>query len=94
MQILFEIGLYGRVARKKPYVNKIDREKRIAYAKMMMEKPYDYWKHVLWSDESKLNLFRSDGKIIVWRSTMEEYHPKCTKEKKYIYGRHELNSAQ
>ena len=20
----------------------------------------------------------SDGKIMVWRSTMEEYHPKCT----------------
>ena len=44
---LHEIGLYGRVARKKPYVNKINRGKRIAYTKMMMEKPYDYWKHAL-----------------------------------------------
>ena len=60
-----EIGLYGRVARKKPYVNKINRGKRIAYAKMMMEKPYDYWKHVLWSDESNFNLFGSDDKIMV-----------------------------
>ena len=74
---LHEIGLYGRVAREKPYVNKINRGKRIAYEKMMMEKPYDYWKHVLWSDESKFNLFGSDGKIIVWRSTMEEYDSKC-----------------
>ena len=73
-----EIGLYSRVVRKKPYVNKINRGKRIAYAKMMMEKPYDYWKHVLWSDESKFNLFGSDGKIMVWRSMMEEHHPKCT----------------
>ena len=46
--------------------------------KMMMEKPYDYWKHVLWSDESKFNLFGSDGKIMMWRSTTEEYRPKCT----------------
>ena len=30
---LHEIGLYGRVARKKPYVNKINRGKRITYAK-------------------------------------------------------------
>ena len=45
---------------------------------MMVEKPYDYWKHVLWSDESKFNLFGSDGKLMVWRSTMEEYDPKCT----------------
>ena len=75
---LHEIGFYGRVARKKPCVNKINRGKRIAYAKMMMEKPYYYRKHVLWSDESKFNLFGSDGKIMVWRSTMEEYDPKCT----------------
>ena len=75
---LHEIGLYGRIARKKPYVNKINRGKRIDDVKMMMEKPYDYWKHVLWSDESKFNLFGSDGKIMVWRSTMEEYDPKCT----------------
>ena len=75
---LHEIGLYGRVARKKSYVNKINRGKRIAYAKMMMEKPYEYWKHVLWSDKSKFNLFGSDGKIMVWRSTMEEYDPKRT----------------
>ena len=75
---LHEIGLYGRVVRKKPYVNKINRGKRIAYAKMMMEKPYDYWKHVLWSDESKFNLFGYDGKFMVRRSTMEEYDPKST----------------
>ena len=78
MQILFEIGLYGCIARKMPCVNKINRGKRIAYAKMMMEKPYDYWKHVLWSDESNFNLFGSNGKIMVRRSTMEEYDPKYT----------------
>ena len=71
MQVLFEIGLNGRVAQKKPYVNKINRGKRIAYAKVMMEKPFDYGKHVLWSDESKFNLFGYDGKTMVWRSTTE-----------------------
>ena len=44
----------------------------------MMEKPFDYWKHVLWSDESKFNLFGSDGKTMAWRSTTEENDPKCT----------------
>jgi len=75
---LHEIDLNGRVARKKPFVNKVNRGKRIAYAKKMMEKPLEYWKYVLWSDESKFNLFGSDGKIMVWRSTTEEYDPKCT----------------
>ena len=39
---LHEISLYGRVARKKPYVNKIERGKRIEDAKVMTEKPYAY----------------------------------------------------
>lgn len=74
---LHEIGLYGRVARKKPLVNKPNRTKRIRYAKTMMEKPFSYWKNVLWSDESKFNLFGSDGKIMVWRSKTEEFSPQC-----------------
>ena len=43
-----------------------------------MEKPFDYWKCILWSEKFKFNLFGSDGKTIVWRSTTEEYDPKCT----------------
>ena len=74
---LHEIGFYGRVARKKPLVNKINRGKRIDYAKTMIKMPFDYWKHVLWSDESKFEIFRSAGKTIVWRTTEEEFDPKC-----------------
>ena len=74
---LHEIGFYGRVARKKPFVNKVNRAKRIAYAKTMMKMPFDYWKNVLWSDESKFNLFRSDGKTMVWRTPTEAFDPNC-----------------
>ena len=48
-----EIGLYGRGARKKPYVNKVNRLKRLNYVKMYRDKPMAFWKQVLWSDESK-----------------------------------------
>ncbi len=34
----------------------------------------NYWNHVLWSDESKVNLFDSDGVQHVWRRPGEEYH--------------------
>ncbi len=33
----------------------------------------NYWNHVLWSDESKVNLFDSDGVQHVWRRPGEEY---------------------
>ncbi len=37
----------------------------------------DYWNHVLWSDETKINLFGSDGVKRVWRQPGEEYKDKC-----------------
>ncbi len=33
----------------------------------------NYWNQVLWSDESKVNLFGSDGVQHVWRRPGEEY---------------------
>ena len=75
---LHEIGLKGRVARKKPYVNKVNRGKRLAFARKYREKSAMYWNNVLWTDESKFNLFGSDGKVIVWRTKEEEYDVGCT----------------
>ncbi len=37
----------------------------------------DYWNHILWSDETKINLFGSDGVKRVWRQPGEEYKDKC-----------------
>ena len=34
-----EIGMFGRVARKKSYVNKVNRSKRFKVAKEMLQKP-------------------------------------------------------
>ena len=36
----------------------------------------DYWNHVLWSDEMKINLFGSNGFKHVWRRPGEEYKDK------------------
>ena len=30
----------------------------------MLEKPLGFWETVVWSDESKFNLFGSDGKVM------------------------------
>ena len=50
-----EIGLYGRVARKKPLVTKAKRGKRVRYTRKYQEKPLGFWNSVLWSDESKFS---------------------------------------
>ena len=50
-----EIGLYGRVALKKLYLNKANRGKRFEYARTYREKSLGFWNNVIWSDESKFN---------------------------------------
>jgi transposase len=58
-----EVELYGRVAHKKPYMNKVNRGKHIQHAVTYREKPLGFWNQVLWSDETKFNLFGSDGMV-------------------------------
>ncbi|CAI9544104.1 unnamed protein product, partial [Staurois parvus] len=40
-------------------------------------KKEDYWDSVLWSDETKINVFRTDVFKTVWRHNGEEYKEKC-----------------
>uniref|UniRef100_A0AAY5LA38 Tc1-like transposase DDE domain-containing protein n=1 Tax=Esox lucius TaxID=8010 RepID=A0AAY5LA38_ESOLU len=47
------------------------------FAEDKQTKDMDYWNHVLWSDETKINLFGSDGVKHVWRQPGEEYKNKC-----------------
>ena len=76
---LYEIGFNDRVARKKEsYLSKDNLVKRLHYARTYLEKPLGYWNEVLWSDETKFNLFGSDEKVMIWRPTNEEIDPKFT----------------
>ena len=47
------------------------------FAEDKQTKDMDYWNHVLWSDETKINLFGSDSVKRVWRQPGEEYKDKC-----------------
>ncbi len=45
---------------------------RKQFAEDKQTKDMDYWNFVLWSDETKINLFGSDGVKRVWRQPGEE----------------------
>ena len=56
-----EVGLFGRVVRKKPYANRNNCLKRFKYGKETLRKLLGFGDTIVWSDESKFNLFGSDG---------------------------------
>jgi transposase len=73
---LHESGYKGRAARKKPFINERNRRKRLEFASAYVNKPIDFWKTLLFFDESKFNIFGSDGPQYVWRKPKKELDPK------------------
>lgn len=65
--ILRSHDFQGRVPLKKPFINKKNKVTRLTFAKNHVLKDPTFWDTVIFSDESKLNVFGSDGRSIVWR---------------------------
>ena len=66
-RILRNNDFHGRVPRKKPYINAVNHKKRMTFAKTYINKDNSFWDKVIFSDESKFNIFGSDGQNYVWR---------------------------
>ncbi|GFX17097.1 transposable element Tc1 transposase [Trichonephila clavipes] len=77
-RVLRKAGYNGRVARKKPLIGKRNRVKRLKFDKEHILKPQQFWNDVIFSDESKFNIFGSDGRRMVSRKPNTSHHPKHT----------------
>lgn len=72
-------GFKGEIAIKKPWISKKNQKARYAWAKEKVNWTVDDWKKIIWSDETKILLFGSDGITRVWRKAGERYNAKCLK---------------
>ncbi|GBM90045.1 Transposable element Tc1 transposase [Araneus ventricosus] len=73
-RVIRSYGYNSRVARRKCFVNEGTRKVRLDFA--MLAKDISLWESVIFVDESKFNIFGSDGRIGVWRKPNEELNPK------------------
>uniref|UniRef100_A0A8C7QZS1 Transposase Tc1-like domain-containing protein n=1 Tax=Oncorhynchus mykiss TaxID=8022 RepID=A0A8C7QZS1_ONCMY len=73
-RILHKSGLYGRVARRKTFLKDIHKKCRLKFATSHLGDTPNMWKKVLWSDETKIELFGNNAKRYVWRKSNTAEH--------------------
>lgn len=74
---LREAGLKGCVAAKKPLLRPINKLKRLRWAKKYINWTADDWKNVLFTDESKFELFGAKRRVYVRRREGERMMGQC-----------------
>ena len=57
--------------KKRPFLSLRHGKQRLAFAQKYKEWTVEDWKRVVWSDESKINKFGSDGRAWVWKQKGE-----------------------
>ncbi|KAG2456615.1 TCB1 transposase, partial [Polypterus senegalus] len=67
-------GLYGRVARRKPLLSKSHMAARLEFTKRHLKDSQTMRNKILWSDETKLELFGVNAWHHIWRKPGTAYH--------------------
>uniref|UniRef100_A0A3Q2PJ87 Transposase Tc1-like domain-containing protein n=1 Tax=Fundulus heteroclitus TaxID=8078 RepID=A0A3Q2PJ87_FUNHE len=75
---LNKVGLYGRRPRKTPLLKKIHKKERLNFAKENLDKPQAFRDNILWTDETKVELFGNSHKQYVYRRRNEAFKEKNT----------------
>ena len=66
-RVLYRHNLIGRSARKKPLLQNHHKNARLQFATAHGDKDRTFWRNVLWSDETKIELFGHNDHRYVWR---------------------------
>ena len=71
-------GVHSRSPRKTPLLKKIHIRNRRNFTEKHLGKPSTFWDKILWSDETKIELFGRNCVSRVWRQKNSAFHPKNT----------------
>jgi transposase len=75
--------LHARIQRKVPMLTREHMHQRLDFAKKFKSWTFENWKRVIWSDETKICVFGSEGRRYYWKrrgSPMLNHHFRPTKK--------------
>ncbi|KAJ4947483.1 hypothetical protein JOQ06_009518 [Pogonophryne albipinna] len=72
-------GLKSCSARRVPLLKPVHVQARLKFAREHLDDPEEDWENVIWSDETKIELFGKNSTRRVWRRKNAELHPKNTR---------------
>jgi len=67
------LGYHACAGARKPWVSPVNRAIRLKWCRDHADWD-ERWKSVIWTDESRFRLFRSDGRVWTWRKVGYRYH--------------------
>ncbi len=70
-------GLHGRIAAEKPYLQYGNKAKQLNYARKHRNWGAEKWQQVLWTDESKFEIFGCSRRQFVHQRAGEWYNNEC-----------------
>src|SRR4029434_4343859 len=73
-RLLNEMGCYGKKPRRSPLLTKRHQKARLEFAKTFLGKPKSFWENVLWTDETKVELFGKAHHSTVYRKRNEHFN--------------------
>ncbi|CAM4736095.1 unnamed protein product, partial [Leuciscus chuanchicus] len=80
---LHESKYKGFTTRCQPFISIKNRKARLDFAKKHLKKPDQFWKSILWTDETKINRTKMTGRKKVWRRLGTAHDPKNTSSVKH-----------
>lgn len=83
---LKELGYYAGKLVSKPLLTEKHKNKRFEICKEWSFSASEFWNNVIFSDETKINLFNSDGQFFVWKKQGEQLHEKNIRKTKKFGG--------
>lgn len=74
--VLRQSGILSFIKPTKPHLTKVNANHRLEWARSHLDWTLDDWSRVIWSDETRIDRFGSDGKIYAWKKDSDSLSPR------------------